>query len=202
MSAPTPPAVRTEPEIPAAAAPPSTWVEHVSSLAVAHNLPPLLADPATAWRVRGLWQLHPWAVRHDIGALLAWMRHLDAPVSIWRVPGQDGAVAIDGTMAGHPTRLVGHTHRLPTDGIDPLTSELLKRIAITEARGSSPEVDVTAKAWFEPVPTSPPSEASADAERARPGTGMERLAAALAAAQADDPVVAERPDDPQPGGSG
>ncbi len=144
--------------------PPPSWVLRIQELVQRHpGLAPLFAgEPEHALDLDGRLWLHPWRAEHDIGALLDWSALLEGPVSVRRGPGRGrtwDTVTIDGMLAGHPTRLVGHTHRLPTDRWVVVDLALLQAIAAREdeaADGSSPaQRPAGTSAWFDPVASTP-----------------------------------------------
>lgn len=92
---------------------PAQWVERVRELIAEHpELPPLYVDPASAGSTHGRWALHPWLPLGDLHALLAWARHLDGSIAVWRA-GPDGLLHVCGLIAGYPTAVIGHSSLLP-----------------------------------------------------------------------------------------
>ncbi|MDN5750299.1 MAG: hypothetical protein L0H64_17610 [Pseudonocardia sp.] len=116
--------------------PPPSWVERVRALGAEHDLAPVFGgEPEHALTFEGRLDLHPWRARRDVGALLEWTRHLEGPVSVTRAPGpvrRVDTVWVHGVLGGHPTRLVAHTHRLPSESLVTLSVELLERFARDE----------------------------------------------------------------------
>lgn len=51
-----------------------------------------------------------------------------------------GELRIHGSLAGYPTRLIGHSHRLPSDSRVALTVPLLETIARQEERAAETEL--------------------------------------------------------------
>ena len=111
-------------------------MQRVRALAAEHDLAPVFDDePEHAIDVDGRLHLHPWRPRRDIAALLEWTRHLEEPVSVTRAPGpvrRVHTVWVHGVLGGHPTRLVAHSHRLPSETLVVLSIELLEAIAQRE----------------------------------------------------------------------
>lgn len=168
---PAPPSPRPRPR-PAAAdtdaggpldPPPWSWVQAVRALVEEHAdddvvLAPLLDEPEQAIRVDGVLELHPWWRRRDVDALLSWARHLDGPVTVWRGPGRGRTwetLWVEGYLAGTPTRLVAHSHRLPTDPSVRLTLPLLQAIGRQETGAPAPAPELAAPPRPEPVRLSP-----------------------------------------------
>lgn len=151
--------------------PPPSWVELVRELAAEHDLAPLYVDePERAIEVEGRLWLHPWRRRRDVGALLDWTAHLQGPVSVtrpgpargWHPARSWDTVWVDGMLAGHPTRLVAHTHRLPTDPLISTDEDLLMVIARQEDTAAREHLDDVedlevladgplSPGWFDPV---------------------------------------------------